>query len=500
MKVLSLISLISLSIFCTTFLACGSSQTAETPSGFEINPDFQLELVAAEPLVLDPVDLEFDEAGRAYVIEMPGYPLSDEESRLVLLEDKDQDGIYDQRTVFADKLGVASSIMPYRQGILVASPPHLLFLKDTNGDHIADQREILMEGFDVGNLQHNYNGLTYGLDNWIYAATGGNSGAPYFVGHPESKLPLRDQDFRFDIERKILERVGRSSGGFEMALDHWGRMYGTHNTQHISQLVFEEKYFNGMPLGPDGTLVNISNHEENNLARVYPIGEQETRVNHPEQSGYFSGACGITHYGGGAFSEEDKTYIFIADVVLNLIHLDILSHNGIAAEASRHRPKSEFLASTDRAFRPVNMTTGPDGALYLLDMHRDVIEHPEWIPDELERDMDLQAGKDKGRIYRITAKGGKKQEIQNLAGKSISELTEALGDKNQWARMTAQRLLVEKNDPEAISQLETLVENDNNPFAQLHALWTLEGMGKLSDEVLMSALKAKNPDLQIQAI
>ena len=207
----------SLPVLLSLIFLMSCSDEQKVPEGFEINPEFNLELVASEPILFDPVDMKFDDEGRAYVLEMPGYPLRDEDSRIVLIEDTNNDGIYDQRHVYADELGVASSFMPYKGGMLVAAPPYLLWLRDTDNDNHADRREVIMEGFSAGNLQHNYNGLTYGLDNWIYAANGGNSGRPYFVDDESNHLDLRGDDFRFDLDNSILERVGESSGGFELA-------------------------------------------------------------------------------------------------------------------------------------------------------------------------------------------------------------------------------------------------------------------------------------------
>ena len=494
---------ILLFIFCAIFYLSNCQQKTviqQAPEGFEIHPDFRMELVASEPLVLDPVDIKFDEAGNAYVLEMPGYPLSDEASRLVLLEDKDKDGIYDERQVFADGLGVASSFMPYKKGFLVAAPPDLVYLEDTNGDGTANTRQIHLSGFEVGNLQHNYNGLTYGLDNWIYAANGGNNGKPFFPQTPDQILDLRGQDFRFRLEERQLERVGESSGGFELAFDNWGNMYETHNLEHVSQLVFEGKYIEGLPVDPAHSLTVISDHEENGLSRIYPIGVQDTRVNHPEQSGYFSGSCGITFYGGNRFPEGFNNNLFVADVVLNLIHLDVLSPDKSAFKTSRMRDKVEFIASSDRSFRPVNLSTGPDGALYLVDMYREVIEHPEWIPDEIEKDMDLAAGKEKGRIYRIIPANDWQPDQPALVKASPKALVEALGNQNQWTRMTAQRLLVSQKNQEAIEPLEESLKNADNELARLHGLWTLEGLGKLQSTDLKNALLDPNPGVRQNAL
>ena len=467
--------------------ACKQPSESNLP-GFEIHPAFRLERVATEPLIFDPVDMEFDEKGRAFVLEMPGYPDGKDESRLVLLTDTDNDGIFDQRKVFAEDLNLASSFMHYRGGMLVAAPPELLWIKDTDGDDVADERKSIMTGFSNGNLQHNFNGLTYGLDNWIYAGNGGNDGEPYYLTNPENKLNLRNVDIRIKPEEEKLERVGRSSGGFEIAFDDWGHMFQTHNVYHISHLVFEGRYIAELPIRPSHTLEKIPDHEEKGLSRIYPIGEQESRVNHPEQSGYFSGSCGITFYGGEAFTQGFNDAVFVADVVLNLIHMDVIKPNNASFNASRKDKKVEFLASSDRAFRPVNMAVGPDGALYVLDMHRDVIEHPEWIPDEMEANMDLAAGKDIGRIYRISPKGSRSNPFSALDRQDIAKLVEALTNQNQWVRMTAQRLLVEEGNENAIALLEQLIQQSGEPLARLHAMWTLEGMNALKSEHLLKIL------------
>lgn len=290
-------------------------QHSAAPEGFQIEAGFKLDRVAAEPLIKDPVDLEFNERGEAMVLEMPGYPFEDRQSRLLVLQDKNKDGTYDESSVFAEGLQLANSFLPYKKGVLVAAPPYLLFLHDEDQNNVAEQVDTLMGGFSTGNLQHNYNGLTYGLDNWIYAANGGNDGKPYWWGDTSSVMDLRGQDFRFNLESRKLERLGESSGGFGLAMDEYGRMYETHNLTHISTLVFPARYFKGKEHLEKSTLENVSNHEENGLARIYPIGEQESRVNHPEQSGYFSGSCGITYYGGGAFGEEYRNSVWVADVV-----------------------------------------------------------------------------------------------------------------------------------------------------------------------------------------
>lgn len=478
---------------------CGDATPKEQPE-FELHPDFAMELVASEPMIFDPVDMEFDEQGRAFVLEMPGYPKGVDQSRIIMLEDQDGDAKFDNRVVFAEDLRMATSLLPWKGGFLVAAPPDLLWIADTDGDNKADQRETLVSGFSEGNLQHNFNGLSYGLDNRVYAANGGNDGEIYWPDHEQKKLPIRGNDMRFDFSNQIMELVGRSSGGYEMTMDEEGHWFETHNMYHISNLVFPGKYIEGLSLNPRHSLERISDHNEGELSRVYALGLQEMRVNHPEQAGYFSGSCGITHYGGGAFGEEFQGNVFVADVVLNLIHRDVISEEGAGFKASRGREKAEFLASRDRAFRPVNMTVGPDGALYVLDMHRDVIEHPEWIPDEMEDTLDLDAGKDMGRIYRIAPRDGLATIRPTFDRNNPGAVVQAFEHPNQWHRITAQRLLVEWQDEAAVPLLEELFNQSGSYIARLHALHTLIGFGKADRSLLEKAIQDEAPVIRELAV
>jgi putative membrane-bound dehydrogenase-like protein len=473
--------------FILGLFSCKKAQ--KTPDGFEIQDGFNVELVANEPLIYDPVDLEFNEKGDAMVLEMPGYPMEDKQSRLLVLKDNNKDGVYDSTIVFKDNLGLADSFMSYKKGVLVAAPPYLLQLHDENGDYKVEKVDTLMGGFAKENLQHNYNGLTYGIDNWIYAANGGNDGKPYWWGDTTTAMDLRGQDLRFNLETRQMERLGESSGGFGLAMDEYGRFFETHNLTHISHLVFPDRYLKGRQILPENTLQNISDHEEDGLARIFPIGEQEDRVNHPEQSGYFSGSCGVTYYGGGAFGEKYNNTVWVADVVLNLIHVDKIKPNGASFTASRIFENKDFLASSDRAFRPVNMSVGPDGSMYIIDIHRKVIEHPEWIPDEIEKTLDLNAGKNQGRIYKISSTN-KSFDFKQFS--SSEGLLESLKNPNQWVRNTAHRLLMENVlSNETFLGLKKLLESDN-ALARLHAIWILTYSGKLTPNEVLAALQDKN--------
>lgn len=487
--------------FSAPLFAQAPDEAREILDTFVVHPDFTVELAAMEPVVLDPVDLEFDAAGRPYVIEMPDYPFAtDGGGRLVRLDDADGDGYYESRHVVAEGLPMADSLLAYGDGFLVAAPPELVWVRDTDGDGTADRREVILGGFAVGNPQHNFGGLTYGLDNWVYASNGGNNGRVFAPEHPEEKLNLRSSDFRVDVANKRAELIGHSTGGFELAIDDYGRVFGTHNLIPISHLVFTGGYAEGV-FGPsDGALTPIANDTENGLVRIYPIGKQETRVNHPEQSGYFSGACGITYYGGGAFPADFNGNMFIMDVVLNLVHRRQLEPSGTTFVAERADAKSEFLTSTDRAFRPVNATVAPDGALWIVDMHRDVIEHPEWIPDEIEVNLDLDAGKQQGRLLRITPKSGLPSAAPDFSRENPAKAVAALAHPNQWWRTTAQRLLVEWEAASQAPALKEMLRNDESAFARLHALWTLSGLGALTDDDILAALDDADAGVRENAV
>ncbi|MFM1945393.1 MAG: hypothetical protein RI897_4375 [Verrucomicrobiota bacterium] len=482
---------------------------------YEIHPEFTLTLVADDSLVHDPVDLQFDETGRAFVVEMGGYPFASDHpdeypGKIVILEDTDDDNVFDTRTVFADRLQYANSILPHRGGVLVAAPPDILFLQDTNGDHHADIRQTLVSGFSVGNAQHNVNGLIHGLDNWVYAGNGGNSGNLFWPDHPNQTTPVRNRDIKFKFETRQIEFLGPTTTGFNVAIDNWGRVFTTHNLKHVNHLPIPYRYTELNPYLTPPPNPDISDHKTGDLDRGYSIGKQETRLNHPEQSGYFSCSCGITFYGGGAFPPEFNNALFVADSVLNIIHHDQLQPDGPVFVARRTRNKIEFLATSDRHSRPVNMRVGPDGALYVVDMYRAVIEHPEWIPDELEKDMDLLAGNDQGRIYRVTPKKGLPKIKPNFDRTPVTTTVSHLEHPNRWFRDTAQRLLVWWQDPQSIQPLRELATRSTSPLARVHALWTLQALtppdnprpplGALTVPLLTHALQDPDPGVRENAL
>ena len=500
----------ALAIAALMVAGCAGPALDGVPPGFELHPAFALELAAAEPVTVDPIDLAFDERGRPFVLELPGYPDMERPARIVELLDDDGDGRWEGRRLFADDLGMADSILPWRRGLLAAAPPHLVYLEDTDGDGRADRRDVLLSGFAEGNPQHNVNALRYGLDNWIHGVNGGNGARVFWPDAPDEVEDIGQDDFRVDFGRRRFERTGRGAGGFGMTFGPWGRVFGTHNLDHLSQVVIPRRYVTGLPAAWRNGRLRLAAPPDGGPAELFPIGVRQTRPNHPEQSSRFSAACAVTAYAGGAFDgaglDDRGISVFVADPSANVIHRAVVDTAGAVAEAGRGRPGVEFLASTDPLFRPVNLTVGPDGALYVLDMHRGVVEHPEWIPDSMEAELDLYEGDDRGRIYRVVPAGGLLAGLADFRGfdrARSGELLAALSSPNRWRRLTAQRLLVEEfaEDPPdtVVRELRELLENAR-PFGRLHALWTLSGIGALDREALRAAFADPEPELRRNAI
>ena len=491
--------------------ACAPPTLEDVPPGFELHPEFELGLVAAEPVVVDPIDLAFDERARAFVLELPGYPDMKRPARIVSVSDTDGDGRWDRRRLFAGDLGMADSILPWRDGLLVAAPPDILYLEDADGDGKADRREVLLSGFAEGNPQHNVNALRYGLDNWVYGVNGGNGARPFWPEAPEDAVELGQDDFRVDFESRRFEPTGRGAGGFGMTFGIWGRSFATHNLDHLSQLVIPRRYLGRLPPSWRSGRLRLAAHPDGGPAELFPIGLRQTRPNHPEQSTRFSAACAVTAYGGGAFDgaalTDGRLAVFVADPSANVVHRAVVDTDGAAAEAGRGRPGIEFLASTDPLFRPVNLRVGPDGALYVLDMHRGVIEHPEWIPDSVEAALDLYEGDDRGRVYRIVPSRGLPAWAEDggaLDRSQTTDLVDALGHANRWRRLTAQRLLVQEHHaeppPALVTSLRERVLETGNTLGRLHAMWSLAGLGALDGGSLEALFGDPHPEVRRNAV
>ena len=479
------------------------------PGSYELHSSFRLSLFAAEPDVVDPVALTFDEQGRVFVVEMRDYPNGAGPSRtpggtIRLLEDTDADGKADRSVLFAENLSFPTSIAPWKGGIVVTAPPEVIHLKDTDGDGRADHREVLLSGFHLGVTDSNVNGLRWGLDNRLHGVNGGNDGLVRSSRlRDRPPVSIRKLDFSFDPETGDFFTTTHTSGGFGLVFDDWGHSFSTYNINHIQQRIIPVRYLQRFPgLPPVEGVSSISDHSE--MARIYPVSEPETRPNHPEQSGHFSAAGGMGLAAVAGLPGDISGSVFVCDVVGHVVHRDVLVEDGptFIAKRSAGEQANEFFAGRDRALRPVGMELGPEGAFYLLDMQRDVIEHPDYIPAQTMAKLDVRAGENRGRIYRLQPvnAGNVNDTVRpNLRSQSSAQLLPLLGHSNQWWRMTAQRLLLERREPAILPAVKARCSSDN-PLERLHALWTLNGLQGLDDALLRRALTDVHPGVRENAL
>ncbi len=461
-------------------LACGGkgpydtdpTEPAEAAAKLVLVDGFRAELFAAEPHVVDPVEICFDEAGGIYVAEMLDYPFDPEEgnpprSRIRFLEDADGDGKIDKATVFADRLLQVTSVLPWKGGVFAASAPDILYLQDTDGDRIADTKEVFYTGFQSREVssESRVTNLRYGIDNWIYAANNGRPGeirSPKFPDKPS--VSVRGYDFRFNpVTGDFAPAAGPTQ--FGMSFDEWGNRFVTQNTVHLRHAVLPARYILRNPAYAPGSMLHYTPDDDPRNSRLFPLtrpqqwrvertaARQErydaTRPGRQELiGGHFTAATGTTVYVGDAFGEEYIGNVFVADANAGIVRRELLFDDGPTFRSEPRPADREFLAARDPWFRPVNLANAPDGNLYALDFYREYIEEPASIPQSIQErlQLDFYRGNNRGRIYRIVKTPPAARRVLNsgLHGAAAAELVAALEHENGWRRLTAQRLLVER--------------------------------------------------------
>ena len=491
---------------------CGSEPGPPHPpdealSTFQLPEGFRIELAAAEPDVIDPVAMAFDARGRLYVVEMRDYPYQPEpHGRVKRLEDRDGDGRFEHATVFAEGLSLPNGVMAWKDGILVTAAPDILYLVDTDDDGKADERTVLLTGFAATNPQLRVNGPLYGIDNWVYVAYTrvpfpirfakefGDRGGPIrFPDSPSAEsVEARSQDIRFRPDDKRVERIAGNSQ-FGNAFDAWGNRFTVWNNDHIRHVVVQEQYLARNPyLANPEAMKSLSDHEK--AAALFQITTNPEYI-HDSQHGRFTSASGISVYTGGLFPAGYEHTSFTCDPVHNIVHRDVLVPDGPTFTAKRAHEGREFIGSTDSWFRPVFTTTGPDGAFYVVDYHRPVVEHPEYAPKEIVDHIQFEPPAQAGRIYRVVYDGAEPHEKVDLQEASSETLVAALSHPNGWRRTTAQRLIVERADHTVESALKDSAQGES-AVARLHALWTLDGLDALSADLVHKALA--DPDANVR--
>ncbi|HEY1376988.1 MAG TPA: PVC-type heme-binding CxxCH protein, partial [Gemmataceae bacterium] len=487
-------------------------------------PGFKIELVACEPDVVDPVALAFDERGRLFVAEMRGYPNGgvatgqENRGRIKMLEDKDGDGYFETCTTFADGLRFPTSVMPYKGGLLVANAPDLIYLKDTDGDGKADRQHVLYTGFNLENIQQLLNSLQWGLDNWVYGCAGTRESTVRCPDKPDAApVVLRGRGVRFHPDVPGSLEATSGGGQYGLTADAFGHWFTATNAQHLRQIVLPDHYLRRNPyLAVPAVTLDIPDHGA--ACKVFRISPFEAwrierttrRVGDPKYAhwpseekvpgGFVTSGCSPVIYLADRFPAEFHGNSFVCDPANNVVHRDRLESDGPATFVARRADMDrEFLASTDNWFRPVWLTLGPDGALYVADFYREVIETPLSLPDDIKKNYNLES-RGRGRIWRVVPTDGKKMPRSDLSNATAAELVQHLGDANAWWRLTAQRLLVERQDTSAVSGLEALIGGGKTAEARAHALWTLDGLHVLPAETVERALRDASADVRTQAL
>ena len=479
--------------------------------------DLEIELVASEPLIGSPVAIDWDAQGRLWVCEMYDYPAGLKPlvdagrkygeplveppggftpgGRIKILTDRDGDGRFDKATLFLDNIPFPTGVMPWRNGALICAAPDLLYAEDTNGDGRADIVRTNVTGFARHNYQARLNGFAWGFDGWLHASSG------LFGGKVRSlqtgqEIDLGGRDFRYRPETGEIEAVSGISqyGRLRDDFDNW---FGNDNSTWLWHYPLADHYLRRNPhVAFTESRVLMARGAEAN--RVFPFSTTLTRFNEPHMANIVTSACGPAVYRDVLLGDGYYGNAFICEPVHNLVHRLVLEPDSVtyAGRRAEGEARTEFLASGDNWFRPVQARTGPDGALYIVDMYRFVIEHPRWIPPERLRELDARAGADLGRIYRVYPKGAKPRKVPNLSRAKPMELVCALGETNGTLRDLAHQRLVglKRRDgggaeTDWVRELKRQAQASSWPAARVQALAAGRDLEMLSDEVVRGALR-----------
>jgi putative membrane-bound dehydrogenase-like protein len=500
------------------------TEPGETLDDFQVAAGFKIQLVASEPLIGTPVAIEWDADGALFVCEMRGYSENrdDKLSRISKLHDTDGDGVFDKSVVFADELFWPTAIFPYDGGLFVADAPDVFYLKDTDGDGKADQRTDVLTGFSTANVQGLLNCFRWGLDNRIHLACGTVGGNVHRADQDSSTaINVRGHDLALDPETFEFELT---SGGAQhgMCFDDWGRKFVSSNSDHLQQVLYEDRYVARNPylVAPSTRQTIAADGPQAEVYRISPVEPWRvvrTRLRAAglvrgvvegggRPAGYFTGATGVTIYRGDAWPKQEHTIAIVGDVGSNLVHRKRLTANGVPRIGHRIDEQSEFVASEDIWFRPAQFACGPDGGLSIVDVYREVIEHPRSLPPEIKQHLDLTSGRERGRIYRVVPEDydfSSRPELSrspNLSQLSSEELVRLLAHDNAWHRETAARLLYQRQDASIVPMLQTQAHQSDSPLGRLHSLYALQGLSALTADDVAKRLDDSHPQVVRHAV
>jgi mono/diheme cytochrome c family protein/glucose/arabinose dehydrogenase len=475
---------------------------ADALKTFYMPPGYHVELVASEPMIQEPVAIDWDLEGRLWAVEMPGFMADITGSneyepigRVVVLEDKNGDGRMDKRTVFADGLVLGRSLKVLDRGVLVAEPPNLWLMRDTNGDLRADVKELVTNQFGrrEGDPQNAGNGFPWSLDNWMHTA-----------GETDLELRLKNGKFEF---QKTLER-----GEWGITEDDAGRIYRNTNESALHVDLVQTAYFARNPnlLRTRGSYERLAD-DNPALNTVWPVRPNpgtnrayQTGIDRPDGSlAKFTSVCAPLVYRGDRLPADLYGNVFVAEPAANVVSRIVLDDTNGTLTARKAYDRGEFLASTDERFRPVYISNAPDGTLYIADMYRGIIEHRISITTYL-RDQILARKLDRptamGRIYRVMHESTVRETSRDLPNASPDALVAMLTHPNGWRRDTAQRLIVERGQKAAVPALETLARETRDWRARLRALWTLDGLDAIKPAMVTAALEDDSRYVRMAAV
>lgn len=491
---------------------------AEAMKTLRVPEGFAIDLVASEPQVLDPVAFDWDIEGRLWVVEMADYPLGlgDDGAaggRIRRLEDRDRDGTFEQATLFAEGLNFPNGILTWRDGVIVTAAPDVLFLRDRNGDGrcTPDEREVLLTGLTEGNQQLRANGLRWGLDHFVHVAAGGHHGK-YGVDttirstRANTEVKVGSRDFRF---RPDTGEVEPQSGPtqFGRNRDDWGNWFGTQNSRPLWHYVLPDHYLRRNPhyAAADGRVL-LPNQVN---PPVHPAKPPQKRFHGFDQSGRYTSACSGMIYRDDRLlsrsAESDfgwaSTDAFACEPFHNLVQRIGLTREGATFSGQRVGQENEpdFFAGTDRWFRPVMVRTGPDGGLWVADMYRYMIEHPQWLPEEGKQELlpHYREGDDRGRLYRIRRKSDPPIPVPVLADE---DPVTSLASPNGWIRDKAHQMILWQNDRSRVAEIESLLASSNDPRVRVQALAVLDGLDALDEKPLLAALGDEHAGVRFHAL
>ncbi len=476
---------------------------------FRTRPGLEVRAVAGEPHLDSPVAIDFGPDGRVWVCEMIDYPSGTDGKgkaggRITVLTDHKANGVFDESKVFASGFPFPTGLMVWGDGVLICAAPDILWAHDTDGDGKADRIETLFTGFATHNFQARVSGLRWGLDGWVYGS-GSLFGGKVRSLKTGREIDASGRDFRFKPDTGEFEALaGVSQQG--RTRDDFGNDFGNDNSTLLWQFPMEDRFLRRNPyVTPPPARVSLARGTDPN--RVFPISRTLERFNDPQAVNHLTSGCGPEIYRDSLLGTDLAGNAFLCEPVHNLVRRAVLRPEGLIRGAWRAADEQdrEFLASTDNWFRPVEVRTGPDGALWVVDMNRFVIEHPRWIPPERLAQLDVRAGAGTGRIWRVVPAGVDAIPLRDYTLMQPAELAPLLESANGVERDLVHRELLRHHAREplkerAVQMIEAIVREGASPAGAAQAVAILAGVGGLKDELLHEAMRHADPGVRRVAV